>query len=64
MAKKKAKIHIKPQNKGTFTKWCKSNGYGGVNSKCVAAGKKSSNSKIRKKATFAANAKKWNHKKK
>lgn len=51
------KIHIKKKNRGSFTKWCGGN----VTSECIRRGKNSSNPKIRKKATFAANARKWKH---
>lgn len=55
--KKGHKIHIKESQKGSFTKWCGGN----VTSECIQRGKHSSNPKIRKKATFAANARKWKH---
>ena len=54
---KKPKIHIKKENRGKFTDWCG----GKVTSECIARGKKSSNPVIRKRATFAANSRKWNH---
>jgi hypothetical protein len=38
---------------GSFTRWCKSQGYGSVTSACIAAGLKSKDPKIRKKAGFA-----------
>jgi len=60
--KAKSTIYIKPSKRGTFTNWCKKKGYGGVTSDCIAAGKRSSSSAIRKKATFAANARKWKKK--
>lgn len=50
-------IHIKKKNRGSFTRWCG----GTVTSECISRGKNSSNPKIRKKATFAANARKWKH---
>lgn len=56
--KKGNKIKIKEKNKGSFTRWCGGN----VTSECIRRGKASSNPKIRKKATFAANSRKWNHK--
>ena len=56
--KKGHKIHIKESQKGSFTRWCGGN----VTSECIQRGKNSSNPKIRKKATFAANARKWKHK--
>ena len=55
--KKGHKIHIKESQKGSFTRWCGGN----VTSECIQRGKNSSNPKIRKKATFAANARKWKH---
>lgn len=55
--KKGGKIHIKKQNRGKFTSWCG----GKVTSECIARGKASSNPAIRKRATFAANARKWKH---
>ena len=57
--KKGNKIHIKESQKGSFTKWCGGN----VTNECIQRGKNSSNPKIRKKATFAANARNWKHKK-
>lgn len=51
------KIHIKESQKGSFTKYCGGN----VTSECIARGKASPDPKIRKKATFAANARKWKH---
>ena len=50
------KIHIKKKNRGSFTRWCGGN----VTEECIRRGKNSSNPAIRKKATFAANARKWN----
>ena len=53
-------IKIKPENVGSFTAYCKSKGYGGVTEKCISQGKNSSSTAIRKKATFAKNARGWN----
>ena len=53
--KKGNKIHIKEENKGKFTDYCG----GKVTSECIQKGKNSPNPKIRKRATFAANARKW-----
>ncbi len=50
-------IHIKESQKGTFTRYCGGN----VTDECIKRGKNSPNPKIRKKATFAANARKWKH---
>lgn len=54
---KGGKIHIKPENRGKFTKYCG----GKVTSECIAKGKRSSDPAVRKRATFAANARKWHH---
>lgn len=54
-----AKIHIKKKNRGSFTKYCGGN----VTNECIQKGKNSPDPKIRKKATFAANARRWSHKK-
>lgn len=56
--KKGNKIHIKKANRGKFTDYCN----GKVTNECIAKGKRSSNPVIRKRATFAQNARKW-HKK-
>lgn len=53
--KGKSGIHIKPENKGKFTKYCG----GKVTEECIRRGKNSSNPVIRKRATFAANARSW-----
>ena len=50
-------IHIKKKNRGKFTEYCG----GKVTSECIARGKRSSSPTIRKRATFAANARKWHH---
>lgn len=50
-------IYIKKANRGKFTKYCG----GKVTSECIAKGKRSSNPAVRKRATFAANARKWKH---
>lgn len=52
------KIHIKESQKGSFTRYCGGN----VTSECIARGKASPDPRIRKKATFADNARKWKHK--
>ena len=56
-AAKGGKIHIKPENRGKFTEYCG----GKVTSECIAKGKRSSDPAVRKRATFAANARKWKH---
>lgn len=50
-------IHIEKKNRGKFTDYCG----GKVTSECIARGKRSPSATIRKRATFAANARKWNH---
>ena len=51
-----SKIHIKKKNRGKFTEYCG----GKVTEECIRKGKNSPNPIIRKRATFAANARKWN----
>lgn len=51
------KIRIKKANKGKFTKYCG----GKVTAECIAKGKRSSDPAVRKRATFAANSRKWHH---
>lgn len=51
-------IHIKPSQRGSFTKYCN----GKVTEECIRRGKNSPDPKIRKKATFAQNARRWKHK--
>lgn len=53
----KPKIHIKESQKGSFTSYCG----GKVTNECIQRGKNSPDPKIRKKATFAANVRKFNH---
>lgn len=53
--KKGNKIHIKKENEGKFTAYCN----GKVTNACIQKGKNSSDPKIRKRATFAANARTW-----
>ena len=57
LMKKGGRIHIKKENRGKFTKYCG----GKVTAECIARGKRSSSPTIRKRATFAANARKWHH---
>lgn len=56
--KRGSKIHIKKKNRGTFTKYCN----GKVTNECIQRGKNSPDPKIRKRATFAQNARSWNNK--
>lgn len=53
----KNKIHIKKENRGKFTDYCG----GKVTSECISKGKNSPNPAIRKRATFAANVRKFKH---
>lgn len=53
------KIHIKKKNRGKFTEYCGGN----VTEECISKGKNSSDPKIRKRATFAQNARRWSKKK-
>jgi hypothetical protein len=54
-------INIKPSKVGSFTRWCKTKGHNGVTEQCISQGKNSNSSAIRKKATFAKNARGWKH---
>ena len=61
MAKRKGKlkINIKPSMEGSFTAWCKRQGFGSVTQECIAKGLASKDPRIRRKANFARNAKGW-----
>lgn len=48
-------IHIKKANRGKFTEYCG----GKVTSECIRRGKNSSSPAVRKRATFAQNARNW-----
>lgn len=63
MARKKKWI---PKNlkKGAFTRWCKKRGYGGVNNRCIEAGKKSKNPTTRRRAVLAQTFRKMSKKRK
>ena len=52
---KRGGIHIKKKNRGKFTDYCG----GKVTEECIQQGKNSSNPTIRKRATFADNARHW-----
>lgn len=54
----KSGIKIKEKNKGTFTSYCG----GTVTDECIQRGKNSPSAAIRKKATFADNARHWKRK--
>lgn len=54
----KSGIHIKKANRGKFTDYCG----GKVTDECIQKAKHSSSPKLRKRATFAQNARKWNKK--
>lgn len=55
--KQGSKIHIKKENRGKFTKYC----HGKVTDECIRKAKASGNPTLVKRATFAANARKWKH---
>ena len=55
--KKGNKIKIKKENRGKFTEYCGGN----VTQECIQRGKNSPDPKIRKRATFADNSRKWKH---
>lgn len=54
----KSGIKIKKSRKGLFTEYCG----GKVTDECISRAKKSKNPKLRKRATFAANSRRWSHK--
>ena len=49
------KSFAKKRTKGSFTRWCKRQGYPKVTTACINRGKKSKSLKIRRKAVFAQN---------
>ena len=55
--KKGNKIHIKKANRGKFTDYCG----GKVTNECIQRGKNSSDPAVRKRATFADNARHFKH---
>lgn len=55
--KRGRKIYIKKENRGKFTEYCN----GRVTAECIARGKRSKDAKIRKRAIFAQNSRKWNN---
>lgn len=55
--KKGSGIHIKKKNRGKFTEYCG----GEVTQECIDKAKKSKNPTLRKRATFAENARAWKH---
>jgi len=57
-------IKIKKENKGKFTEYCIKKGYGGVTEACIEEGLKDKDPKVRQRANFVKNARKFNHKKK
>ena len=57
LLKKGSGIHIKKKNRGKFTSYCG----GKVTDECIRKAKASGNPTLVKRATFAANARKWKH---
>ena len=55
LMKKGNKINIKKENEGKFTDYCG----GRVTNECIEKGKRSPDHAVRKRATFAKNARKW-----
>ena len=56
--KKGSGIHIKKKNRGKFREYCG----GEVTDKCIQKAKNSKNPKLRKRAIFAANSRRWSKK--
>ena len=54
-------IHIKPENKGKFTQYCKNKGHKGVTSECIEEGLASRGAAVNKMAQFAKNARSFKH---
>jgi hypothetical protein len=63
---KKPKKWVQAANikKGTFTAWCKKQGYGGVTSGCISAGLKSNDTATKRRAVLARTFKGMRGKKK
>lgn len=57
---KKHPIDIKEANKSKFTKYCQGKGHDSVTGECIEEGLASNSAKIRARAQFASNARKWN----
>lgn len=58
--KKRGKSGIVVRRPGAFTAWCKRHGYGNkVTSKCIQAGLKSKDPRVKKMANFARNSRRW-----
>jgi hypothetical protein len=55
-------IHIKPSHKGLLHKNLGISSKKGIPLKSLVKAKQSSSPAVRKRATFALNARKWNHK--
>ena len=56
--KKGSGIYIKKKNRGKFREYCG----GEVTDECIQKAKKSKNPKLRKRATFAQNSRRWSKK--
>ena len=54
MAKKKKKWIPKNLKKGAFTTYCRQKGFSGVTSECIAMGKKSKSTVVRRRANLAS----------
>lgn len=61
---KKKPIKIKPENKGKFTKFAKSKGKGVQDAAEEVVKDPKASKKLKKRAVFAKNAKKWDKSKK
>ena len=57
MDNSKKPIKIQKANRGKFTAYCG----GSVTAACIRRGKNSPSATIRRRATFAGNARKWNN---
>jgi len=59
----KPTIQIKPENRGSFTSYCKRKGFKKVTGECIRQALKSKSKAVRKKALFARNARMWRNSK-
>lgn len=63
MAKDKKWIQKAIKHPGSFTEWCKKQGFKGVTKECIEMGKRSKNPTIRKRANLAETLRKMSKKK-
>jgi hypothetical protein len=62
MVKKKKWIQGAIKNRGSFSEWCKRQGYEGATKECIEKGKRSSNPTTRRRAHLAETLKRLSKK--